>query len=429
LALFWLKVFGLFVPFIVSVILALGFGLFCLIYKLIKPKLSISDVILLPIIWVAIEYLRSLIFPAGILGYSQYLNIPLIQIADITGVMSISFLVIFSNAMIFTLITEYTKKRTIKLLVIFVTIIGITYSYGFYSMAKTSGKDVLKVALIQSNLIFNSPTDYNSKKTLNILGDLTTKAAKEKPSLIIWPETVIREEMRMDPFVSQSIHAIARKSKSYLLIGNPDIQIKENKVKHYNSAFLISPDGKVIRQYNKIFTVPFWEILPLRSVFPYFRNVETKGEFDRGSEFTVFKTPFGNFSALICFEGIFGDHVRRFVNSGAEFLVNISNDGWSRSRTEHWQHASMNVFRAVENRTYYVRVGNTGITGVIDKTGRFVKAMPPYDRGYWIGEIGGASGRTLYTRFGDVFGWACLLATVIMVIIVVLKPLQRRESR
>jgi len=89
----------------------------------------------------------------------------------------------------------------------------------------------------------------------------------------------------------------------------------------------------------------------------------------------------------------------------------------------------MNVFRAVENRTYYVRVGNTGITGVIDKTGRFVKAMPPYDRGYWIGEIGGASGRTLYTRFGDVFGWACLLATVIMVIIVVLKPLQRRESR
>ncbi|MFA6549600.1 MAG: nitrilase-related carbon-nitrogen hydrolase, partial [Candidatus Margulisiibacteriota bacterium] len=103
---------------------------------------------------------------------------------------------------------------------------------------------------------------------------------------------------------------------------------------------------------------------------------------------TVFNLPKGKFSALICFEGIFPDLSRKFVASGAQFLVNISNDSWSQSKTEHYQHASMNVFRAIENGVYYIRVGNSGVTEVIDPYGRIKTSLPIYQKGILVVNIG-----------------------------------------
>ncbi len=402
-----------------------GFGLFCIIYCFVSKRSVIPDLLVAPVIWTSIEFLRSIgIYgsPMGILGYSQYQNLPLIQIADITGVLGISFLAVFVNSAIYNVIFNYSKEKVFRIGLIVSFVLVLTMAYGFVKLSVKTVENGPKVALIQCDQIFSSRLAYSSEKVMNVLDDLTRKASVHKPDIIIWPETILREDLRMDFNNCSEIKRLVQTSRSYLLLGNPTDRIIDGKVRHFNSALLISPDGKVVDQYNKIHLVPFWEFLPLRNFVPYLANVDAKGVFDKGDEYTVFKTPFGRFSALICFEGIFDGHVRRFVNNGAEFLVNISNDAWSMSSAEHWQHASMDVFRAIENRVYYVRVGNTGITAIIDKTGRILKFLHPYERGYLVGRVGLSSGKTLYTRFGNWFGWLCSLSTAVMGIASLYKP-------
>jgi len=412
----WLGVFGWFVPFTLALLLSLAYALFCALYKTIKNRVDISDVLLIPVIWVAMEYARSFIFPAGIMGYSQYGNIRLIQISSITGVLGISYLIALANAMIASLLSGFDVKKLIRYSAVMTAFIILTGVYGGYALSYKEKNVPVKVGLIQSDINLKWGQDYSSEKALEILGDLTARSSKERPRLVVWPESVIRDEIRINPQISSKVYDIVKRSNSYFLIGNNDMQIVNGAVKHYNSALFISPKGKILQQYNKKYVVPFWESFPIRDIFPYFKNVESKGACDAGSQFTVFKAPFGDFSALICFEGIFGWHAREFVKRGAEFIVNISNDGWSKSAAEHRQHASMDVFRAIENRVYYVRVGNSGVTGIIDRAGRYVKALPVYEKGYINGDIYPSISRTIYTKYGDWFGLACTFLTLILLI-------------
>ncbi|MEA3346470.1 MAG: apolipoprotein N-acyltransferase [Candidatus Auribacterota bacterium] len=410
--LFWLKVFHVLVPFALSAYLALYFGLFCLLYRFIKSKISISGLLIIPIIWVSIEYIRSIGpwgFPAGLLGYSQYQNLLLIQIADVVGIFGLSFLLVFVNASLFYLIKEFSFNRATKIVPIMLIILVSAFVYGGVKMARVENDKTVRVALIQPNFSFNNEKEYNINEVIQTLDELTSQAAKEKPDLIIWPETVIRESVRLNLALSKKLNTMVNKYNSYLLFGNPDMKKVNGKIRDYNSAFLVSPKGEVVGQYNKIHPVPFWEMFPVRDYLSFLRNTEAKGSCDRGEEFTVLEFPKGRFSALICFEGIFPDLARKFVRNGAQFLVNITNDGWSKSTTEHYQHASMDVFRAVENRVYYVRVGNSGVTEVIDPYGRVVKSLPIYKNGCLVADIGLRKGDTVYTKFGDYFGYLSLI--------------------
>ncbi|MFA5893085.1 MAG: apolipoprotein N-acyltransferase [Candidatus Margulisiibacteriota bacterium] len=386
---FWLKVFHLSIPFIVSAYLGLYFGLFCLFYRLIADRTKNLNLLIAPILWTLIEYVRSIGpwgFPAGILGYSQHLNIYLIQVADKIGVFGISFIIVLVNISIFLAIKERSRIAAVQFSAV-AAILVICFVYGFAKVSMADTKGDFRLALIQPGIDFRAEKGYNPDRSLVVLEDLTKQAAAQKPDLIVWPETVITESIRLNPALARKMYKIVNEAGTYFLIGNGDIKNVGGRIKHYNSAFLISPKGEVLSQYNKIHPVPFWEVLPLRYYVGFLKNVEGKGVCDPGSAYTVFETPKGKFSALICFEGMFPDLSKRFVSSGAQFLVNISNDSWSQSRTEHYQHASMNVFRAIENGVYYIRVGNSGVTKVIDPYGRIVKSLPIYKKGYLIADI------------------------------------------
>lgn len=386
---FWLKVFHFSLPFIMSAYLGLYLGIFCLFYRLIADRTKNLNLLIAPILWTFIEYIRSIGpwgFPAGILGYSQYLDIYLIQIADRIGVFGISFIIVLVNISIFLAIKERSKNATGQMVA--VAIILIVYLvYGYFRLNTAETKGDFRIALIQPGIDFRTEKGYDSNCSLNVLESLTQQAAAQKPDLIVWPETVITECIRSNPALARKIYKIVNKAGTYFLIGNCDIKTVDGNVKHYNSALFISPNGEVLGQYNKIRPVPFWEVLPLRHYIGSLKNIEGKGAYDPGSVNTVFETPKAKFSALICFEGMFPDLSKKSIASGAQFLVNISNDSWSQSRTEHYQHASMNVLRAVENSVYYVRVGNSGVTEVIDPYGRIKQSLPIYKKGYLVATI------------------------------------------
>ena len=125
----------------------------------------------------------------------------------------------------------------------------------------------------------------------------------------------------------------------------------------------------------------------------------------------------GKFGTLICFEVIFPDLVRRFVKNGAEFLVNITNDGWYGKTAASSQHIAMVAFRAVENRVPVVRAANTGISGIIEPIGKIGKETGIFTTAYVLGEINiGSSIKTFYTRYGDLFAYICCVVSLLLIL-------------
>jgi len=112
---------------------------------------------------------------------------------------------------------------------------------------------------------------------------------------------------------------------------------------------------------------------------------------------------------LICYEAILPDLTRQFVDRGAQFLVNITNDAWFGRSGAPYQHLAMAAMRAVENGVFLVRAANTGVTAVVAPTGEILAETPLFTRAAITGSIRLRQGMTPYTRYGDVFAWTCLL--------------------
>jgi apolipoprotein N-acyltransferase len=208
---------------------------------------------------------------------------------------------------------------------------------------------------------------------------------------------------------------LAQEAGQPLLFGSPTYVRDGGQDVMYNSAFLVGPDTTVLGRYDKIHLVPFGEYIPLRRLLFFLdKLVAGIGDFRSGEAYTVMAIPQGRFAVLICFEGIFPDLVRHFVRHGAQFLVNITNDAWFGYSPASYQHLSMVVFRAVENRLPIVRAANTGISAVIDPTGRLSQQTDLFVRTWIKARITPAEGATtFYTRWGDLFAYGCVLVTAV----------------
>jgi apolipoprotein N-acyltransferase len=170
-----------------------------------------------------------------------------------------------------------------------------------------------------------------------------------------------------------------------------------------------------VQKYDKIHLVPFGEYVPLQSLLFFVERMATGiGNFKAGQDFTVFETPLGQFGVLICFEAIFPDQVRRYVLNGANFLVNITNDAWFGDSAAPYQHLSMATLRAVENGVYLVRAANTGISALIAPTGRILQQSDLFGEAVLSGTVTAGTAKTFYTRYGDLFAWACSLISVLL---------------
>jgi len=260
--------------------------------------------------------------------------------------------------------------------------------------------------------------------------DLTYKAAEKKPTLIIWPESATPRSISTDAKLQSQVRDLARSTGAYLLLGSTQLQKfkvqNPQSARYLNSAFLISPEpGEMKNQrYDKIRLFPFGEYLPYKDTIPWrLINVAEFGNYVAGKEYTVFTTPFSRFGVTICWENIFPDLVRAFVRHGAQFMVNVTNEAWFGPVTAPHQFVSMSVFRAVENRVYMVRCGNTGISCCIDPYGRVISRVTGADggdifvQGFMNESVVPLDSRTVYNRYGDWFAWLCILVSMVFLIV------------
>ena len=188
-----------------------------------------------------------------------------------------------------------------------------------------------------------------------------------------------------------------------------------------NNAVLIAEDGRVMDTYPKINLVPFGEWFPYEKWFPHVKKVISGmggSDFVPGDRPVVFETSGHRFGTLICYEGIFYRLCRRYKQLGADFLVNITNDGWTDTYSGHMQHFSASVFRAVENGLWVVRAGNTGYTAAIDPYGRIRSSIPILKPGWCVADLDFSLNRdTVYFHLGDLLVWADLLFLLVLCVI------------
>jgi apolipoprotein N-acyltransferase len=402
--------------------LALYFGFFGMIFTAYSLQcLSAYSLIFIPSLWVLLEYIRSHLFtgfPWALLGYSQYLNLPIIQISDLTGAWGVSFLVMLVNVAIYSALSSKLSaisKKQKYLLPALVMFFALGYGYfKIYSLQCLSAYSLqLRVSVIQGNipqeLKWNPDTnDYIIEKYLK----LTRQVARERPDLIIWPEAALPVVLEEEPRYFLRVRDLAKEIKIPLLFGA--VTARDNF--YYNSALLISPEGKLLNRYDKVHLVPFGEYIPLKKFLPFLETVVPIGDIKNGQNYTVFTQPRAKFSVLICFEDLFPEVSRRFVQRGAEFLVNITNDAWYKKTSAPYQHLQASVLRAVENRVFLARAANTGISGFIAPSGKIISLVQEkigkgiFVDGYKTEEfIIPKRNSTFYTRFGDILIVACFL--------------------
>ena len=455
---YWLIHVTLLGQILLILYLALYFGIFGYLISFFSIRYTLYAI---PSIWVLLEYIRGHLFtgfPWALLGYSQYLNLPIIQIADIAGAWGVSFLVMMVNVIIKEIIGSRFKvqgsrqKRNYKFLFVACGLWLVACGYGVYklyllpvypersrgapclSRAKSRGAlRPIKISVIQGNIPQELKWNPGAKDfIMNKYFTLTRQAVEGKPDLIIWPEAALPVVLEEEPIFFERVEDLVKGVRTPLLLG----AVNTSNNLYYNSALLISPEGELLTRYDKLHLVPFGEYIPLRKILRFLETVVPIGDFTAGKEYTIFAlprypvTPLSrlnaqtrkranaqtNFSALICFEDLFPQISREFVKKGANFLVNITNDAWFSKTSSPYQHLQASVFRAVENRVNLVRAANTGISGFIAPSGKIIflvqdeKGKNIFIDGYKTQEII-ISKRPLsfYTRYGDVFIVACFL--------------------
>jgi apolipoprotein N-acyltransferase len=383
--------------------------------------------------WVAIEMITARLltgFPWNIFGASQYRCLPLIQIASYTGVYGISLLVVSVSVAIATAVALRRKIRDAwpaLLLPVIAMVVALIYGQTVLARSEPATKKI-KIALVQPAIPQPTIWDQNEKTNRFLrLVELSKAALSASPDLLVWPEAAMPDMFTRNRYTQDIVSGLVTSNKVWMVMGASDSRPKPGggtaDLEWANSAFLISPKGELVSRYNKKHLVMFGEYMPFANIWPLLAKFRSSGAgLTAGNRNVVFATtnPTAHFPVVICYEDMFPHEVRERVTSETDFILNLTNDGWFGDSAVQWQHAINALFRAVENRIPLVRCTNNGLTCWIDSHGRLHEVSFPnsadiHQAGWKIADVPLRPANlnpTFYSKYGDVFGWTCVAATI-----------------
>jgi apolipoprotein N-acyltransferase len=423
--------------------LGLYVGLYSVSLVWLRELVPRYGLLFAPCFWVSLELLRTYAFsgiPWSLLGYSQYRQIEIIQIADHFGVYGVSFLIVLVNLALAECLSWLMPffrgfrpaKPPWELATMALILAGLSWHYGISFISGERHpcfpRSTLHVGVVQPNIEQAVKWDVAFRdETMERFNRLTAQLGTGL-DLIVWPEAATPFILEREPDYQLQLIAWAERAKAPLLLGSPALRFTSDRRPYLlNSAYLLTPEGHLLGRYDKHHLVPFGEYIPLKSSLLFFLDklVEGIGDFEAGPGATVLSLSpksIGNgptarqvkFGVAICYEVIFPDLVRRFAANGAEFLVTITNDGWFGASSAPAQHFAMVVLRSVENHLAFARSANTGISGFIDPFGRIIQASPLFTEEALQSTITAWQPHTFYTRFGDVFAYVCVIISALV---------------
>jgi apolipoprotein N-acyltransferase len=301
-----------------------------------------------------------------------------------------------------------------------------------------SGRGDLVAANDEAWAIYSSLTTQDSWTTLRAGSAPTT-------DLLVWPETVLRVYLRQDDTYSQRVVDLVRRLGRPLFLGSSDLPA--DGPGEWNSGYLIenhgggdwnndAQDSAPMQIYHKVRLLPFGEYVPGATLLPMLSRWHTTGRFVagesshplavmvwRGEEqrtehnalhdrLRAGSARVTTFAPSICFEAVWPGAFNQLVREGAEFLVNLTDDGWFGDSAEPYQHLQAATLRAVETRRWLVRASNSGVSAFVDPTGRVVASLPLNAVGVLHHAVGTWRAVSLYMRWGNWLIPFCLVCCV-----------------
>lgn len=419
-----------------SAVLALQFALFAFGSYYLK-RIPFAWPFAAACLWVGLEIVHQLIalkfmaFPWFVLGYTQFNFIYLIQISSYTGVYGVSFMVAFTSLVCGYLVLKMPRVLKVFYFTLAFCLMLFVLSFGHKVIKEQlnylqASPHTLRVALMQPYTHKLHIEGRSEDVVYTIAGQLEALKDK-KASLIIWPESSLPGDLLQNEYADY-IQEQSAELKAWQLFGGTE----EDGDKQYVAAVLVNETG-VTDDYKKTKLVPFGEFLPFKFLLGgFYENngiTALTGVFTPGSEpgktLKIIVPAQGKikkeeytFGTEICFESIFPSVYRAQAENGAEFFVNISNDGWFLESAAPYQHLRANVFRAVENRRPLLRSTNTGISAWIDSLGkiRFETGLNRQESSVFNFVFKDRDTKTFYTLHGDVFAYGCLAFAAALVI-------------
>lgn len=372
--------------------------------------------------WVRCRFLSG--FPWNLYGVTQWQNVPLIQVASVTGVYGVTFLlhwISFSLLGAFLQVWAagpnrfaWTAELRIPLAVLLVL---LAWGIRRITHREPPGPPVT-LALMQPSipqtLIWDDAA--NPERFAKVF-ELTRSALAVRPDALVWPEGSLPD------ITEDQFRAVTRETAatgSWWLFGTGYGRLVDGRREHYNAALLVSPEGQVVDRYHKRRLVIFGEFIPFETVLPFMKWLTPIGSsFTPGTRASAFRfgvEPRANVSPVICFEDMFPETTREHVTPETDFLLELTNDGWFGESSAQWQHCAGATLRAVENGVPLVRCANNGLTCWIDEHGTLRDLLGRegnvHAPGVLITQVprrpeGAPRALTWYHRHGDVFGWSC----------------------
>ncbi len=415
--------------FLLASYVAVLFWIYSKVYA-IKPIFGLTA---FPFLWVGLEYFRTLTefsFPWSDIGYSQSYYLKIMQIVSVTSVHGLSFIIIIVNILLWQLIRkEVVVERKLTSILVSVALIGGLVSYGWIVMPKYPLPGKVDVVLMQGSVPIEVKwAKGNEWHSFNLYDSLAQTAADTIPKLFVWPETSAPTYLSHNAEYRKVVGQIAKKSGGYHLVGAGGASYKNKKQRYFNSIYQFNPEGQFEQRYDKMKLVPYAEHVPYQDYFPFLQkdfvekyltfiktyNVQWWSDFYPGDSIILFKTPEYEYATLICFESTFPEFSREAILKGASFLVTVTNDTWFGASVGIHMHSRIFLTRAIENRSWGVRVANSGFTYVVDGYGRIRDELELFEVAALQSKINLLDEKSTFTQYGDIIGYISWLITLIL---------------
>jgi apolipoprotein N-acyltransferase len=414
-------------------------GVYYMAFAAAWPRLGMGDGYAGPLLvaaaWTATELARGRLFtgtpafignPWALFGYSQLGHDALVQVASLTGVYGIGFVLVAVNAALAQLWASRhegaRRRRALAALALAAVPAALALAFGATALRDAAPPAAATpVAIVQPNLDVGSQwrRDFYGANLETLLALTREAVAVFRPRLVCWPEGAFTFLVTQEAGYRAAMARTLAAADVELLAGGPRAGDGAGVL---NSVFLLSPHGEVRAVYDKQYLVPFAEYFPFPALDLLRRRFERARVFVPGGPAMLLPTAAGRAGVVTCNEAMLPEVVSARVTAGAEYLVNPSNDSWVADPTYAALQFDIVALRSVEQRRWLVRASTAGPSALIDPWGRVEGATAPGTRALTGGVVAARTDRTVYGRIGDAFAAGCAAVTLLVLLASARRP-------
>lgn len=348
---------------------------------------------------------------------------PLIQVAELGGPIAVGLALLGANhAVAELLLAKWEKRAPHRRALAGVAAPILAAVYGFIRMpmvdARSAAAEKLEVGLVQANMSLMGKRK-NKAEGLERHLHLTSELKKQgKLDLVVWSETSVMSAVLEDEADHELRRQFTRSLGVPALFGSVLVR-RVDDVREYvlfNSALLTDKRGKIVGRFDKQILLAFGEYLPFGETFPilYEWSPHT-GRFQAGTSFKPLTLGDHQIAVVICYEDLLPQFINRMASEGEpELLANLTNDAWFGDTNEPWIHLALAKFRAVEQRKFFVRSTNSGVSAFIDANGRVISNTKTFEETSARATLRWLKGKTPYALWGDIPWWLAGLASLVL---------------